>query len=1067
MSIMKRSFQNPRPIRFLNIFFIIVLVSIISLGITGFASRAASEDNANSFIHARPSTNGQLTVSGTYLVDQSGQPVILKGISTHGLTWFPEYISSEYFELLSKEWDCNMIRLPMYTDIYCEDHEPSLSILKNGIQYAIDSDMYVLVDWHILNDYDPNMNLDEAMAFFEEMSKEYAGVPNIIYEICNEPNQSCDWEDVYTYCEKIIPIIQKNSPGTVIVIGTPDYDRALIPAVRRPVPFDNVMYVLHFYAATHYESLQATLLEALDHDLPVFISECGISEASGDGKVDYENAALWFNILHDHGISYAIWSFSDKNESSAMIKAKYEPENPLTDNDLTPVGLWVKDLVSGKNPDEIPVYASSENTDSIWFKISHLLSSEDLKAINEWPGSAKIVLCILIVSSVLFALARAIVRKKYKTYTLSYESVSARRKHRFEKLFSILRCIVLVLSLFFSMMYLYWRVRYSIPTKAGIIAIVCNIILLIVEIFGFIESFILYSNLISLRSFALPEIDDSEYPDVDIFIATYNEPTDLLQKTINACNHLIYPDKSKVHIWVCDDNRRKEMRALAESMNVGYFDRPDNSGAKAGNLNHAMGLTNSPLIVTLDADMIVKSDFLMKTVPYFAQARKDDVKLGLLQTPQCFYEPDIFQYALYSEKNAPNEQDFFYRTIEVAKTSTNSVIYGGSNTVLLRQALEDVGGFYTGSITEDFATGLLVEANGYVSLGLSEPLASGKTPDTFKDHIKQRIRWGRGVISTARKLHICRIKGLSLFQRLSYWSSVVYWYSPIKCLAYMLSPLVFALFGVPVFECTITDLLLFWFPMFIMQDLCLRVYSQNSVSLKWTGIYETSVMPFLFFPVLKELFGISTSTFAVTDKTRVAGKKEVDLKSMVPFIVLIVMSIAGMIRMIFMIDGFESLGFVILAFWIIRNLYLLIMSLFLIDGREMEQEDVKVVDADLASMTDSDGNTYDGITTTMSNHYIRVYLDEAANLRVGDGVDVNVEHNGFNATVKGVITGITELKNSDSVVYSTEILDYMGNENEFNQVLYDRIPSLPQSLVSDYGIITHLVRIIAHRILGD
>lgn len=215
-----------------------------------------------------------------------------------------------------------------------------------------------------------------------------------------------------------------------------------------------------------------------------------------------------------------------------------------------------------------------------------------------------------------------------------------------------------------------------------------------------------------------------------------------------------------------------------------------------------MSLTNAPYIVTFDADMIPRSDFLLKTIPYFvdAELRGTEHRLGLLQTPQCFYQPDVFQYALYSEKRAPNEQDFFYRTIEPAKTSSNSVIYGGSNTVLSRKALEDIGGFYTESITEDFATGLLIESAGYLSLAFSEPLASGQTPDTYSEHIKQRTRWGRGVIATARKLKIWSRRGLSLEQKFSYWSSVVYWYSPMKNLIYVLSPLYFSVFALPVFK---------------------------------------------------------------------------------------------------------------------------------------------------------------------------------------------------------------------------------------------------------------------------
>ena len=128
-------------------------------------------------------------------------------------------------------------------------------------------------------------------------------------------------------------------------------------------------------------------------------------------------------------------------------------------------------------------------------------------------------------------------------------------------------------------------------------------------------------------------------------------PAELLEKTVNGCKHLRYPDQNKVHIWVCDDNRRPEMRALA----VGYFDRPDHEGAKAGNLNHALARTSAPYVVTLDADMIPKSDFLMKTIPYFVdvelrmEGEEEQRKkhLGFLQTPQAFYTPDIFQHALY------------------------------------------------------------------------------------------------------------------------------------------------------------------------------------------------------------------------------------------------------------------------------------------------------------------------------------------------------------------------------------------------------------------------------------
>ena len=631
--------------------------------------------------------------------------------------------------------------------------------------------------------------------------------------------------------------------------------------------------------------------------------------------------------------------------------------------------------------------------------------------------------------------------------------------------------IALVLSAYATLIYLGWRVVYSIPTEAGAAAVAGNLALLAVEVLGFIESMVLYRHLLGLRPHGLPSIPEDSYPDVDIFIATYNEPTDLLRRTVNGCLHMKYPDRSKVHIWICDDNRRPAMRALAEEMGVGYFDRPNNEGAKAGNLNHALGLTSAPYVVTFDADMIPRSDFLLKTIPYFVDAERrqadkpeaERLRLGLLQTPQSFYDPDVFQHALYSEKRAPNEQDFFYRTIEPAKTSTNSVIYGGSNTVLSRRALEDIGGFYTGSITEDFATGLLIESRGYVSLALPEPLASGQTPHTFREHIKQRTRWGRGVILTARKLKIWRRKDLTAEQKISYWSSVVYWFSPIKNMIYMMSPLLYAVLALPVFKCNWLELLVFWLPMFVLQDLCLRLNSKNAISTKWSGIYETSVMPHLLIPILKEALGFSLSVFKVTDKSGKAGQRERDRRAMIPFLVLAGLSVAGIVRLLIAVEATQVVGLLILLFWIVRNLYYLVMGLFLVDGRDSDGETVRVADAE-AVMVRAEGRAYEGVTTMMTEHNLTVFLDDSQDLALGSRVELSVQRDDFTATVRGVVTGIRASRNSAARTHTIEILDYCGSEWEYWQILYDRVPTLPQSLKRDFGLIPHLWQNIAHRV---
>ena len=1026
---------------------------------------------------AHPSTAGQLQVEGSHLTDSEGNNVVLRGVSTHGLQWYPEYVNDELFSQLSDEWDCNLVRLAMYSDDYCGgNREENLRVLHEGIDACIASDMYVLVDWHILSDNDPNINLAQAMEFFAEISAEYAGVPNLLFEICNEPNGETTWSDVHAYADQVIPVIRANSPDAVVIVGTPVYDRELMMAARDPIEFDNVMYTLHFYTASHDADLQGELLAVLDAGLPVFVTECGLSEASGDGNVDFDSAVTWFSLLAEHDVSFVVWSLSNKAEASALIRPTSAATTRLSDDDLTPVGLWVRALIQGVDPALIPLPdpAGEGPLADIKSRILATLDTHGIESARSWPPLALLALAVLVAGLVVRLVYRRRPGRSPRTYDdLAGTSALAPRPRK--GWHPTAARVAILASTLFTLAYLAWRIRFSLPLGYGALAIAASVLLLVVEVSGFVESLIHHEAMLGIREHPLPKIDDEDFPDVDIFIATYNESCNLLRRTINGCNHLRYPDKSKVHVWVCDDNRRPQMRALAEEMGVGYFDRPDNKGAKAGNLNHALGLTSAPYVVTLDADMIVRSDFLLKTIPYFVDAERhaaelpdeSRVHLGLLQTPQAFYDPDVFQHALYSENYVTNEQDFFYRTIEVARTSTNSVIYGGSNTVLSRAALEAVGGFYTESITEDFATGLLIESAGFVSLALSEPLASGRAPRSYKDHVKQRTRWGRGVIVTARRLRLLTRKGLSVEQRLSYWSSVAYWYSPLKNLVYVLAPLLFATFGIPVFACSWLDLLVYWLPMFLMQNVCLRAVSGNTISARWSGIHETSVMPALLVPVLKESLGISLSAFKVTDKSSKATRRQADMRSMAPFVVLLALTVVGLVRVIWLLVATHAVGLAAILFWLIRNGYYLLMALFLIDGRDSDGEPVRVVGAEPVIVTrhDADGTStvWEGVATVLNEHGMRMLLDESDDLALGDHVEVSLDTGDYRADVRGAVVGLVRSRGGTAFVHTVEILDYGTSELEYLQILYDRVPSLPQALRLELGALGHLWRNVAFR----
>ena len=358
---------------------------------------------------------------------------------------------------------------------------------------------------------------------------------------------------------------------------------------------------------------------------------------------------------------------------------------------------------------------------------------------------------------------------------------------------------------------------------------------------------------------------------------------------------------------------------------------------------------------------------------------------------------------------------------------------------------------------------MLIESAGFVSLALPEPLASGMVPTTYKEHIKQRIRWGRGVISSARQLKLFTRKGLTISQRLSYWSSVVYWYSSIKNLIYMISPLMYAVFNIPVFICTWSELLVFWLPMFLMQDVTLRLVSDNSISTKWSGIYETSVMPYLLLPTVQELFGITLSKFKVTDKSGRKNVRRKDLKLMTPFIVLLILHILGFIRIGYLLYKVPSIGLITIIFWMARNTYFIIMSIFLIDGRELDNEIVKVKDGETVAISKKKKN-YTGITTVMTEHSMKVFLDEAYDLNIGDIVKVSVDTSVYHADLKCVITDVIISNYNEQRVHKLEILDFGEDRFKYLQILYDRIPTLPQSLSRDFGIARHFWRNVACRI---
>lgn len=299
-----------------------------------------------------PASGGALHVEGTQLTDSNGNAVQLRGISTHGIAWYPDYINEECFKQLRNEWNVNVIRLAMYTaeyNGYCTggSQDRLKALVKDGVAYATAQDMYVIIDWHILSDLTPKLYQEEAKRFFTEMASEYSGYDNVLYEICNEPNGGTSWPEIKDYAEDMIGTIRQYDKDAVIIVGTPNWSQFVDQAAADPImDYDNLMYTLHFYAATHTDDLRNKMVNAHEAGLPIFVSEYGICDASGNGAIDTAQANKWVEAMNSCGISYVVWNLSNKDETSSLISSSCWKTSDFTYSDLSESGKWVYDMLT-------------------------------------------------------------------------------------------------------------------------------------------------------------------------------------------------------------------------------------------------------------------------------------------------------------------------------------------------------------------------------------------------------------------------------------------------------------------------------------------------------------------------------------------------------------------------------------------------------------------------------------------------------------------------------------------------------------------------------------------------
>lgn len=544
-------------------------------------------------------------------------------------------------------------------------------------------------------------------------------------------------------------------------------------------------------------------------------------------------------------------------------------------------------------------------------------------------------------------------------------------------------------AIFVLTVYLVWRALFTLPFYS-IISFSFGLLLFLAELVGLIV-FMIFIFLFRKQADKIeePTNGNNYYPSVSVFVCTYNEDMKLVIATALAAKMLSYQNKE---VYICDDGHRAELEVLCDKFELKYITRDNNIHGKAGNINNALSQTESDLFMILDADFIVKQNFIKEAIPYFA-----DESVALIQYPQTFYNKDPFQLM---RKSFYNEQELFMRFLEPELAKENAMIHIGTNAILRRTAVEKIGGIPTKSITEDMATGILLQNVGFKTVYINKAYALGVTPYTVDDLAKQRERWAKGTMQIFKNYKPLRMKGLSKIQKICYFNAYLYWYTSFQKMIYILAPTVFMVFNIFVVRSDVTNLFVFFLPPMLMILLCFRLYIPNIRTLAVSHIYDTFVAPIHAKAIIKEFFK-SEKKFRVTNK-ELSKESKYDFKTVSIHIILFIWVLFScVIAIIKIVDGNNFLyGYIITLAWSIYNLYGLAHSIAAAKTRDI------ISDADALSIKIDEDVSYNEIyfnVFQMSFNGCRMRQkskDKRINLEVGKVYNFKVARTGLEVSAE-------------------------------------------------------------------
>ncbi len=596
-----------------------------------------------------------------------------------------------------------------------------------------------------------------------------------------------------------------------------------------------------------------------------------------------------------------------------------------------------------------------------------------------------------------------------------------------------LGAVFLGISILIAIFYFAWRIGFTLPISSGGIDLALAIVFLTIEMIGMVTLWLqlaVIGRKVKPAENTKKEYTAKDYPEIDVFVIADKKNKNIANDTQNACMLMDYPDKNKVHIVVVE-------------------------GGMAA-LNYELQKTKSPLVAIIEAGMFPRHEFLEEIVKCYMENADAGEKIGFIQASQGAFNADSYQFRLFSQNLVPNRNRLFYKIQQPVFDNDNSVVYCGSGAVFARKALNEIGGFDTECISGYTATGIKMQKRGYKCKYLNKTLLSGFFATDIGiciDEWKEKII---DVIEALKKERVLSSKELTKHQKINYLAYITSLGSPFRCIMTLIIPLLCGLFSISMFDCDVLMLVFFWIAIYTCSNFAMLNVSDRVISIKWNNIRKISISPFMLMSVLKAVFGKCNHEKLKANKTNKLRK----LGYFVPYILLITLSVWAIIKCVIEYSITGDLINLLMAAWLLMNIYYELMSVFWLTGRPYVRQEDRIEVHINYELTDSI-HTICGITRDLSSRGASIWCDKPYDIDNEELINIKLSNDRYQANMQGNVIGVeTEGRRWKYVILFKNMED---SKSQYYGILYDRKPNETTTISSAQNIFSDINRNIGNR----